>query len=116
MKRAPASREGQVAAEPETKDRPRHVTFVNYDAEAKERMEHVRKRMKTSKKEFEVAREEDDVEEMKRLTGRMERFERVLGELKEHEAEREAASEEEEDEDDDDEGEDADLRMSGMEE
>ncbi len=101
MKRAPDAGKGRVAAEPETKARPQHVTFVNYDAKQKARMGRVQKRMKTSKKEFEVAKKEDDAEEMTRLTDRLEWFERVLGGFKEHAAEREAASEEEADDDDD---------------
>lgn len=113
---APGSGEGRVVDQSEIKDRPRYVTFVNYDAEEKERKEQIQKRMKTSKKDFEVAKEEDDAEAMKRLTRRMERLEGALDEMKQLEAEREASSEEEEEDDNDDDGEDADLPMSGTEE
>ncbi|ERF69823.1 hypothetical protein EPUS_08024 [Endocarpon pusillum Z07020] len=109
-KRAPDFGFGRVVDKPETKASSRHVTFVNYDAKEEEKMEHVRKRLKTLTKEFEVAKEEDDVEEMKRLTGRMSGYQRAVAELMAQLAERNAAS----DKDEDDE-EDGDLPMSGME-
>lgn len=98
---------------PKTKARSRHVTFVNYDAKEEEKMEHVRKRLKTSTKEFEVAKEEDDVEEMNRLTRKMSGFQKAVAQLMAEMAERDAASDENDDDDDDEE--DGDLPMSGME-
>jgi hypothetical protein len=114
-KRAPDFGDGRVVDKPKPKDKPRHVTFVNYDAKEKEKMAHVQKRLKTSIKEFEVAKEEDDVEEMKRLTGKMSGYQKAVAKLMAELAERDAAGDEDDDDDDDDDEEDGDLPMSGME-